>query len=475
MARAQSLPRVTLEFEGASLGDARRSARLLEIADALDRDPRSGFPQAMGSEAELEAFYRFINNDAFSAADILAPHVAATVLRAREKRRVVVVHDTTPVAFGGLTRRDGLGTVSSRYDQGFIAHAALMLAEDGTPLGVAHLETLTRSGAKRRTRSATHRVNRNDDERESLRWVRAVDAVEHLRDGAFDAVHVTDAEGDFFELLAGLHEKKARFVIRAGQLDRIVDLHGEDVSLRTAVDEITPRLRRDIQLSERRYAKRNVRKHNHPERAARSVRLAIGATTVLIKKTKYSNVRRDPFRINVVRVWEEAPPAGEPPVEWILLTTDSTDTRRDLGHLVDTYRLRWTIEEFFKALKTGCSLERRQIESYDGLRKVLALFAPIAYRLLLLRGLERAAPNLPATSAFSTAELHLMQRAPSNRGLRPARTIADAMLHLARLGGHLRNNGRPGWQTLSRGYEKLLTLRMGWQIAHDTLLRSDQS
>lgn len=408
MARTQSLPRATLEYDGALLGDARRSARLLDIAEALDRDPRAGFPRAMGSEAELEAFYRFINNGAFSAADILAPHVAATIQRARDKAYVVVVHDTTQVAYGGLARRHGLGIVSSRYDQGFIAHVALVLSGDGMPLGVAHVETLTRSGTKRRTSTRTHRVKREDARRESLRWVRSVDAVEEARDGAFEAVHVTDAEGDFFELLAGLHEKRARFVIRAGQLDRIVEVSGADISLRRAVDIVEPRLHREVELSERRFAKRSVRHHNrHGERTARTVRLAIGTTTVQIKKTKYSDISCEPFSVNVVRVWEDAPPAGEPPVEWILLTTDATDTRGALEHLVDTYRLRWTIEEYFKALKTGCSLEQRQIESYDGLRKVLALFAPIAYRLLLLRSLERAAPKRSAKSAFSDADLHL--------------------------------------------------------------------
>lgn len=465
MARVQPLPRVTCEFEGASLGDARRSARLLEIAEALDRDPRGGFPRAMGSEAELEGFYRFINNDGFSPGEILAPHVAATLQRARDSACVVVVHDTTQVAYGGLARRDGLGIVSSRYDQGFIAHVALMLSADGTPLGVAHVETLTRSGTKRRGSSRTHRVKREDDRRESLRWVRSVNAVEDARDGTFEAVHVTDAEGDFFELLADLHQRRARFVIRAGQLDRTVEIDGAPVSLRAAVNGVKPRLYREVSLSERRFAKRSVRHHNHPERSARSVRLAIGTTTVRIRKTKYSDVRCEPFAVNVVRVWEVAPPAGEPRVEWILLTTEAADTSAALARLVDTYRLRWTIEEYFKALKSGCSLEQRQIESYDGLRKVLALFVPIAYRLLLLRSLERAAPGRPAGLMFSPAELHLMRHAPSNRGLPAPTTLSDALRHLARLGGHLRNNGRPGWQTLARGYEKLLSLRLGWEIA----------
>ncbi|MCC6904063.1 MAG: hypothetical protein IT377_34165 [Polyangiaceae bacterium] len=96
---------------------------------------------------------------------------------------------------------------------------------------------------------------------------------------------------------------------------------------------------------------------------------------------------------------------------------------------------------------------------------MLALFIPIAYRLLLLRGLERADSELPAAKAFCRTDLHLLANTPSNLGRPEPRTVTDALAHLARLGGHIRNNGRPGWQTLAWGYEKLLTLRLGWELA----------
>lgn len=43
---------------------------------------------------------------------------------------------------------------------------------------------------------------------------------------------------------------------------------------------------------------------------------------------------------------------------------------------MDAYRARWVIEEFFKALKTGCNFERRQLESFQSLRIALAIFLP---------------------------------------------------------------------------------------------------
>ena len=80
---------------------------------------------------------------------------------------------------------------------------------------------------------------------------------------------------------------------------------------------------------------------------------------------------------------------------------------------MDVYRARWIIEDYFKALKTGCCLERRQIESYDALRKVLAILAPIAWRLL---GLTRQDSKRRPTWAFSTLELELLSKADPREG-----------------------------------------------------------
>jgi hypothetical protein len=468
----------TVEFDGAALGDRRRSERLKAIASRLESDPSRSFPRAMGSEAALEAFYRFINGSGYTAADILEPHVASTLERARSEQVVIAVHDTTIVEYSG--NRTGLGFTRSREHSGFVAHVGLLLSEaDGLALGVAHLETWIRTGKKWRKRKKEGqrgRVHSSDDGRESLRWVRGIEAIEQARGSDFDVVHVTDAEGDFFELLARLQAVSGRHVIRAGQLDRIVISDGEERSLREVVQQLTPVTWRKIELSERKHGPRisgQAKHRRHPARAARTARVAIASQRVGVKKTSYSNLKAEPFDVNVVRVWEPRPKRAEPPVEWILLTTEDTSSIRALERIVDIYRRRWVIEDYFKALKSGCSLEKRQIESYAALCKILALFVPIASRLLALRGLERRNSRTSAKLAFSQTDLHLISHAPCNRELKQPRTISEALLQLARLGGHIKNNGPPGWQTLGWGYEKLLALRIGWEMALAS--RSDQS
>jgi hypothetical protein len=52
-------------------------------------------------------------------------------------------------------------------------------------------------------------------------------------------------------------------------------------------------------------------------------------------------------------------------------------------------------------------------------------------------------------------------------------TVRQAMLAVARLGGHIKNNGEPGWAVLGRGFHKLLAREEGWIAAMNA--RSDQS
>src|SRR5664279_5659575 len=95
MFSAASVGPISEEYAGANLGDRRRTERAKSIAESLWQRPSIGFPRALGSSAELEAFYRFINSDDFSASDIVAPHIAATFARAKEQETVVAIHDTT--------------------------------------------------------------------------------------------------------------------------------------------------------------------------------------------------------------------------------------------------------------------------------------------------------------------------------------------------------------------------------------------
>ena len=167
--------------------------------------------------------------------------------------------------------------------------------------------------------------------------------------------------------------------------------------------------------------------------------------------------------LNAISVSEYDVPADTDPIECVLLTTAPIDNIEQIEATVDHYRSRWLIEEYFKALKTGCAFEKRQLESFDTLLIAMAIFIPVAWNLLRLRSISRARPSAPATHVLTPPQIAILTRI-RERPLPPSPTVRDALLAIARLGGHLRSNGDPGWMVLGRGYQKLLTLDLGYRL-----------
>src|SRR5882762_3222479 len=88
--------------------------------------------------------------------------------------------------------------------------------------------------------------------------------------------------------------------------------------------------------------------------------------------------------LQVVEVREVNPPENEIPIVWRIITTEPVDTEEQVAAVVDAYRQRWLVEEFFKAVKTGCRYEQLQLESLRALLIALSIEVAVAWRLLLL-------------------------------------------------------------------------------------------
>jgi hypothetical protein len=460
------------EFNDAEIPDWRLRQRLLTMATALDAAPEATLPKAMKTTAAREAAYRFLGNRRVSLAGILAPHVRATVERCRQEAEpVLIVSDTTECCFDGEARGEKLGRLRSN-SRGFLAHFAIAVSRSGAPLGVLGIETVVRTGKKAKV--SVYQKKRDPD-RESLRWAAMVEQTSGLFDGT-NTIHVMDSEADIYELLTELQQKKRRYIIRNGQ-DRLVEGgHLEDVLERGSF-----KLQREVNLSRRSKPKgAPTTSRRNPPREGRTANLAISAMSVTIRRPKTCTAEYPKtLSLNVVRVLETDPPAGETPVEWILFTSEPADTADQAAAVVDGYRRRWLIEEYFKAIKTGCSYEDRELESMRTLTNLLAIVAVLAWRLLRLRTLHRVDAQRPATDVIDPGLLGALAARLKNIGekkpLPPAPTVADLMTGIARLGGHITSNGRPGWQVLWRGYQDLLVWGDGYLSRTISITYSDQS
>ena len=467
---------VAFEVAGAELGDERLSKRLDKIVGALQERPDAGFPKALVTEAELEGFYRFLSNDKVSFEALHRPHVQATLGRMGDHETVLVAHDTTEFRFSGEVKREGLGPVK-KAGQGFFGHFALAVSVAGQrdPLGVLGVHAWARkretATAKRNQKKLTYQQTRQL-ETEQKRWGQLVDEVEDKVSGTVSMVHIMDSEADDYALMAKLVSEQRRFVIRLCY-DRVLDVDQSSSDPHRKTKEFVATgqavAARSVTLSRRKRAAGGGNKRTG-ERKQREATLSFSAKTVVFRRPSYcgDEVAKS-LAVNIVHVWEKDPPDDAEPVEWLLITSEPVKTKKQILKVADYYRARWLIEEYFKAIKTGCAYEKRQLETFDTLLNALAMFIPIAWNLLRMRTLSRMAPTAAARTVLTDTQLEVLRLEVARRTPRkplPKRpTVRDALLAVARLGGHLPRNGEPGWLVLGRGYHELLMLTSGYRLA----------
>jgi hypothetical protein len=450
------------EFARADLGDARRTKRLILCAQRWSADPSASFPDMMDDDAELQGIYGFFENDAVDYREVLRAHVDETLRRidAVCAGTVLVLEDTTSFAFGGATPREGMGWLG-KEQQGFFAHFALAVSADGArrPLGVVGLQTRMRPRPTGVTKSHDGRKTAHDPKRESLRWRELASEVNNVLRGHAIPIHVMDCEADSFDTFGSMHADGARFVVRVRELKRPV-FSGEGggrFTVRAAALRGVPMAHRSAKISRRVRSKLPGVNLIHPPREEREAKLEFAATRVRIDKPGHLRPELPAsIDVNLVHVREVDGPDDAEPIEWLLYTTETISAEADVLRIVDIYRTRWLIEEFFKAIKTGCGYEKRQLGSSDALLIALAMCAPIAWQLLAIRTESRLAPNAPAVTLMSRERLDALRLISKRVKLGADPTVIEVLYAIAGRGGHLRRNGPPGWQTLRKGMEKLL-------------------
>ena len=437
-------------FGTADLGDARRTRRLVHTAAALARQPTATLPQQLSSPAALKGAYRLLDTDAVDEAAVLAPHLAQTRAAAGDRSVVLLVQDTTTLAFPTHPATTGLGPISAGSGHGF--HLQTVLAMQPSPrqvLGVLAAEPWLRQPAPEGAESCSQRRGRR---RESDIWPRMVHTVGSPPDQT-RWVHVADRGADMFGLFTACQETRTDLLVRAAQNRIVTDADGQDQLLFDVVADAPAPGRRPLRLPAR---------HGHP---ARETELAIRWAAVTIQVPIHWHEPAEPVPMWAVHVEEVGPvPAESDPIAWTLLTTVPVDTDEEAWERVDWYTARWTIEEFHQCLKSGCQAETTQLRDRDRLWRHVAMLLPLAVRLLHLRDLARQHPQAPVATEADQLTVALVA---ARTGQPPATTVGAFARQVARLGGHQgrTRDGPPGWKTLWRGWFVLQTLVEGARLA----------
>lgn len=440
-----------LNFGSCDLGDKRRTNRLVKVAEEIANNPSASLPSQIERWSDLKAAYRLFDREEVTFEAIASPHWQLT--RQRATGRVLIIGDTTELDFGRFRNIEGVGPTGNGTGQGFLLHSALMVdAESEEILGVAgqtvHYRKKKRGGKRP---SASKRKSKKN--RQSEVWGTVIDQIGAPADSV-SYVQVFDRGADNFEVYCHLLQQRSDWVIRASQMSRRVFVGDSDeqMQLKSYLPQLTRVGAYTLSLRAR------------PGQAAREAIIDVRLGRIKIPRpTQMSpwtrKLKQPPIPMNVVEVVEVNAPQGIQPIRWILLTSLPVQTFEEAWLAIGYYELRWLIEEYHKALKTGCRTEFRQMKTGGRLEAFVGLTSVVAVRLLQLKSLARTKPHVPAQRVVPSVWLKMLKLARKNMTRVHDLTVGQFYREVAQLGGFLgrKGDGEPGWLTIWRGWEKLNT------------------
>lgn len=439
------------EFGRANLGDARRTSRLVLLAAGFADRPAGKVTEPFSAPAERRAVYRLMDNDEVSPDEVMNTSCESTVRRCDvlALALAVVPVDGSSLNVTDDVRMRGTGPVGARSKgaRGFQVMTAIGVAPDGTPLGLLGQTMWSRPevAAKRPTRL------RSWEDKETKHWVKVLDDVRARFDG-----HGTrpwfqlDRGGDAWPVLEAAHRDDVYVTVRSAQDRRLLGDKPGDIG-----QYLWETLRASEPLGQF-----NIDVVARAGRAAREATMTIRSRQVVLETRDALTNSRGAIPVWAVFAIETGTtPAGEKPLEWMLLTTRPADTFEEACTVVLAYTYRWKIEEFHKVWKTGgCNVEDTQLQSAHGIQLLAVVLASVAMRLLRIMWLSRKKPAAPATVEFSQDEIEAVYALKKVK--RPARdkpSISKITLWIAELGGYTgkSSGGPPGVITLGRGWAQV--------------------
>ena len=409
-----------------------------------------------GDRALEVQFNRFLGNAKVTPERIIESWSENTVA-AVAGRHVLAIQDTSEIHFNTTPRRRrGLGEIGKGNNHGVLLHPMLAVdADTGTCLGLLSGEVWTREGR----RTVSHDLRELSD-KESQRWISTAVAAKPLLAKATMVTVIGDRESDIFALYASAAEQHYHVIARSMHDRKLADSTG----LYAASEAMAAVEQRTILL---------------PARAGRPARLAhlklrFGAIELARPQTKFLRHLPEDLPLAVVDVREVGAGAGVEPLHWRLLTSHRVANADDAWRIVEWYKQRWIIEQFFRVLKTqGFRLEDSQIGTADRLLKLIAIAAKAAVITIQLLQ-ARDGSQQPVHITFNASEVAALtalnqQLQARNKRLKnphPSDRLAWAAWIIGRLGGWdgYPSSKPPGPITFKTGLEYFHAVAAGWSL-----------
>jgi Transposase DNA-binding/Transposase Tn5 dimerisation domain len=449
--------------------DQRLNQRSVKLLSDLGQQPQASIPAACRGRKEMDAAYRFFENGKVTPPRILEPHIHQTRERIKAQQTVVFVTDTTELDVTKPSRQvQGAGPLDHGARRGGLLHYVQAFAPDETPLGTVWQETIIRDDEKFQRSHAEKREQRKAaaiEEKESFRWVKGLRVVRELAQDVpqIHCICVADSEADIYEVLAEPRGTPAvDLIIRACQNraviggTRIWDYVGSTPVLFTK--EISVRGRKPKTACETR--------HRRQPRKNRRATVEVRSATVTLRPPPRPDRRLPQVQVNLVLVREVNPPAGEEPVEWLLVTTLPIETLEQVSTVIHYYSMRWLIELFFRTFKSCCRVEHRRFETIERMLRCAALYSIVAWRAMYACRLGRTCPDADCEAIFEPSEWKSVYVAVHRQ---PPPKVVPRLMEMiklvAELGGYINGPHRknlPGPQSIAIGMQRMHDLAWGW-------------
>ena len=439
-----------------AVGDVRAEARGDWLIERVVATGSLVVRKLGGDRAGEIAAHRYLSSPHVSVQAI----VATLAWRTAEQcagRDIVVIQDTTEINFAGrAARRDGFGPGGNGSDPGFFIHPVLAVdVASEAVIGLADVKIWTRAAEP-----AGARRQRGLADKESMRWLEGCAAAAEVLGAAASLTMIADRESDIYELFAS-RPQRLDLIVRAAQ-NRALEDGGR---LFDALLEAPVLKCQNVAVAAPR-----------PGGKGRIAKVEIKAGAVRIKQPRNGqrdHRQPDHLDLMLVEAREIDAPQGKTALCWRLFTTHGIKTPEDAARIVALYRLRWRIEQLFRALKShGLRLEESQLTGVKRMFVLATIALAAAVRTSQFVDARDGSPR-PATDAVDRALLEPIARlivklegkTQRQKNPHPAQSLAWLSWAVARLGGWNCYYKPPGPKTMRDGWTHLATFLAGYSFA----------
>ena len=407
-------------------------------------------------------FTRFLRNCAVTAGEMVCHAAAGTAARVAG-RDIVVIQDTSELKLGGRwARENGYGPVGKGGGVGgLLLHAALVLEVGSAALlGLIEAKVWNRDDGK-----VAPRRSRATADKESQRWLDVTSRAGDVLAAADSITVISDRESDIYEHFAR-RRSNAHLIVRACQ-NRKIETAGEDLLLFTLIDGLPEAGRIAVKIPAA------------PGRKERTAQLAIRFSPVELRKPLHDATRDlpDTIGLRLVDVREVSTADDSKPIHWRLLTTHAVTSLGEARRIIDLYRMRWTIEEYFRLLKTaGFDIEEADIGDPPAMIKLATATAVAAVTVMQLVKARDGTTDQQLRDAFEPDDRPVLEAISAKlegatalqKNPHPKGSLAFGAWVIARLGGWTGYYSKPGPKVMRRGLDDFRRIKYGTTLRlHD--------